>query len=151
MNLPDFSACIDFRRLREKMGAFQIPALPGVVFERSVIREIVREEPNIQARELKVRLQDNAVIVSDDEITVDEKGLLLYEGRKIAAYIRDQRVSVSWYSRTSGYRYHLCDCGTMRSMLHAGREGRYLATQRSDGLQWTPTVRQPAKQVFPVR
>lgn len=53
IELPDFSQCVEFQRLKEKMGVRKIPLLPVVKFTREVkiINEII--EPNTKAIELE--------------------------------------------------------------------------------------------------
>lgn len=133
MALPDFSQAIDFIRLREQLGATVIPEVPPVRFERvrTERKEIV--ENDSEDEELLEKLR-STVEVSAAELSSDGRGLLTYRGRKVVAYIRDQRREIDEINKTSSYRYHLADCSTMQSMRHAGRERRYLATQRSDGL-----------------
>jgi len=134
MRLPDFSKCVEFIRLREKMGVKVIPVLPMVEFKREVVTEKEILEPDLKDRKLERILVNEAVPASADEISVSKEGLLEYEGRKVVAYIRDQHKKIDHYNRTSDYRYHLANCSTLRSMRAAGREKRYLVTKRKDGL-----------------
>lgn len=129
MKLPDFARSIDFIRLRQQMDAISIPLLPKVEFVQVTKKKCVVEEIDKEDKRLLEKLRSGIEVTSRD--LQSEKGFLTVGGRKIAAYIRDQRAIN--YDGTSGYRFHLMDCATMQSMRAAGRERRYVATQRSDG------------------
>jgi hypothetical protein len=133
ITLPDFSKCIEFVRLRQKMGAFTIPVLPRVQFTREIVTEKKITEPDIEDRKLENQLKTDSVTTYLEEVSVSKQGLLTYKGRKVAAYIRDQRMGINYYTKTSTYRYHLCDCSTLHAMRAAGREKRYFVTKRKDG------------------
>lgn len=134
INFPDYSKNVQLRLLQQKMGVLKIPSVPQVKFERPVVQEKVTVVENVEDKEIKKRLTEATIPASYSELQADERNLLNYKGRKVAAYIRDQRHGVNIYAKTSTYRYHLCDCSTLKSMRAAGRERRYLTTQRSDGL-----------------
>jgi YbbR domain-containing protein len=85
INLPDFSKCIEFQRLKEKMGVSVVPVLPMVKFTRKVQKKIPVEEPNTKALELEEKLKTGTVTVGLGEISVDEKGLLNIKGTKVVA------------------------------------------------------------------
>lgn len=129
MPLPDFAQEISFIRLRQQMGVSSIPTLPKVKFERKTRRRRVVEETDQRDKQLLEKLK-SGIEVPGKDIRFD-KGFLTYGGRKIVAYIRDQRMMS--YDGTSNYRFHLMDCSTMQNMRAKGRERRYVATQRSDG------------------
>ena len=131
MKLPDFAQAIEFIRLRQQMGAISIPTLRKVKFVRVTREKRVVEEIDEKDKQLLEEL-GSGIEVSSSDLQV-QKGFLTYGGRKIVAYIRDQRTRINEYDRTSDYRFHLWDCATMQSMRRAGRERRYVATQRSDG------------------
>ena len=131
MKLPDFTQAMEFIRLRQRMGAISIPALRKVNFFRVTKKTRVVEKIDEKDKQLLEAL-GSGIEVSSSDLQV-QKGFLTYGGRKIAAYIRDQRKRINEYDRTSDYRFHLLDCATMQSMRAAGRERRYMATQRSDG------------------
>ena len=134
INLPDFSKCIEFQILKEKMGVSFIPILPIVKFTRTVEKKFEIEEPNTKALELEKKLKTGTITVGLGEISVDENGLLNIEGTKVVAYIRDQPRGIDIYNKYSTYKYHLCNCKTLRHMRKVGREGRYLTTKRKDGM-----------------
>ena len=129
MTLPDFAQEIPFIRLRQWMGVSSIPTLPKVKFERKTRRWRMVEETDQRDKQLLEKLMSGIDVPGKD--IRPEKGFLTYGGRKIVAYIRDQRTTS--YDGTSNYRFHLMDCATMQDMRAAGRERRYVATQRSDG------------------
>jgi len=133
IKLPDFSKCVEFKRLKQAMGITFIPILPPVKFVRNVTesREII--EPDKNDIKLEKKIKYKSITVNLDEVKADGKGLLEYKGRKVVAYIRDQKRGIDHYNKTSNYKYHLCDCSTMKSMRRAGRSRRYLATKRCDG------------------
>jgi len=131
MRLPDFAKCVEFQRLKEKMGVYIIPVLPPVEFTREVKVQKKVEDPNRAVIELEHKLRTENIPVTFTDITPDGEGLLTYKGRKVAAYIRDQKRGITPVGTT--YRYHLCDCSTLRHMRAEGRERRYFVTKRDDG------------------
>ena len=62
--------------------------------------------------------------------------------RKCCIYIRDQHRKYHDGGTTS-YRYHLCNCGTIRDMAARGKKDRYIATARCDGLFAVTPLRGP--------
>jgi len=133
VNLPDFSRVLAFIELRDQMGALEIAQLPEVEFVRTKEEQHEVVEVDKDDQQLQVDLAGRGRKASKSELKADKNGLLTYKGRKVAAYIRDQRWNVDVETKTSTYRFHLLDCSTMQSMRDVGRERRYLATQRSDG------------------
>jgi len=134
MKLPDYSKCVEINQLMIAMGVSSIPALPVVKFERDIVQRFEREYLDQEDVKIGERLVDSAIPVSKSEIAKRPGELLEYKGRKVVAYIRDQRASVDFYNNRSEYRYHLCNCSTLQKMRDIGREHRYLATQRNDGM-----------------
>jgi len=133
IKLPDFSKSVDFKRLKYKMGVTIIPVLPPVKFVREVVKRHVKEVPNNAGIEAEKELTKGSVSVSLADIGTDKQGLLNYKGRKVVAYIRDQSMGIHYSRKYGDYRYHLCDCSTLRTMRTEGREWRYLVTKRQDG------------------
>ena len=105
MKLPDFTQAVEFIRLRQQMGVISIPTLPKVDFVR--VTKGRRKVVEIDEKD-KQLLEDlkGAVAVRKSDLVVQE-GLLTYGGRKVVAYIRDQRKRINEYARTSDYRFHL--------------------------------------------
>ena len=133
IRFPDYSKNLQILDLHQKMGVLIIPSVPQVRFERLVVKRNTVEEENVEGKEIKRQLEEASILVNRHELESDNQNLLTYKGRKVAAYIRDQKQGGNFYRKTSTYRYHLCDCITIQSMRTSGRERRYLATQRSDG------------------
>lgn len=133
IELPDFSKCVEFQRLKEKMGVSVIPPLPPVTFTRMIMKRKEITEQNTEALKLEKRLEKGNVDMKLGDISVDDKGLLHIGGTKVVAYIRDQRKEIDSTKKYSEYRYHLCNCEALRQMRKNGRERRYLTTKRKDG------------------
>ena len=134
MNLPDYSRCIEINQLLVAMGVTRLPELPEVRFEREIVQPTTRETLDPADVTLGERLLDSAIPVSHSEIDIGPDELLEYRGRKVVAYIRDQKWGkVDFYRGRSGYKYHLCNCTTLQIMKDHGREKRYLVTRRQDG------------------
>ena len=134
MKFPDFKKCVEINQLMVAMGVSEIPALPVVRFETEIVKKIVTEQVDLEDIKIGEKLIDSAIPVNKSEIAGRPGELLEYKGRKVCAYIRDQKATINFYNKTSDYRYHLCNCGTLQSMRNIGREHRYLTTQRSNGL-----------------
>lgn len=134
MKFPDYSHSVEIQQLLTAMGVSKIPAVPAVRFEKIVIKKVERVHLDLEDIEISERLIDSAIPVDKTEIVSRSGALLEYKGRKVCAYIRDQKVTVNFYNRTSRYKYHLTNCETLQYMKSYGREHRYLVTQRSDGL-----------------
>ncbi len=111
MQLPDFEHDPQFVRLRRLMGA----------------TEVIRLDP--------IDWNDwdgiGIDITDIDRVKVDQNLTLLYEGRRVLVYIRDQDVGHS--GELQAYRYHIADCQTLSQMRDRGRFGRYVVTTRTDG------------------
>lgn len=134
MKFLDYKKCVEINQLMVGMGVTEIPTLPEVRFETEIVKKIIHEHVDLEDIEIGEKLIDSAIPVNKSEITGRPGELLEYKGRKVCAYIRDQKAAINFYNKTSDYRYHLCNCGTLQSMTNIGREHRYLTTQRSDGL-----------------
>ena len=133
MKFSDYRKCVEINQLMVAMGVTKIPDLPSVRFEREVTKTIVREFKDIEDIKFSEILLTSAIPASKSELAQRPGELLTYRGRKVCAYIRDQKASINFYNKTSEYRYHLCNCSVLQSMKNIGREHRYLTTQRSDG------------------
>lgn len=133
MKFGDYSKSYEIRRLQELMGVVHIPILPEPIYEREVIEISITEVKDEQYEKLKEELKGEGVLVKRMEIQGAPGEQLEYEGRKVCAYIRDQKGEVNFYNKTTGYRYHLCNCSTLQQMRASGREARYLITERDDG------------------
>ncbi|MBM9518344.1 HNH endonuclease [Desulforhopalus vacuolatus] len=134
MKLPDYQKCTEINQLLVAMGVSKIPLLPKVSFTHERIEKIIHTYPDPAEIKIDDDLKSIAIPARKFEFAGTAEGLLEYKGRKVCAYIRDQKAKVNFYNNTSDYRFHLCNCGTMQSMRDIGREHRFLTTQRSDGL-----------------
>ena len=153
MNLPDFDTALPFIRLREAMGVETIAPLPPLTFQRRVRRERPIQESPGRRRKMEATLRTRAIPASGDQIEVSPEGLLEYRGRRVSAYIRDQRFGFDPRTGGSNYRYHLTHCSTLQQMRDYGREGRYLVSRRTDGkfLVQDLSGSRPRERTFPLR
>lgn len=145
MKLPDYFSCVEVKEILINMGIITIPELEPIDFtyETSKIKEIEVENPTLQFSE---RLMVGAISLSDPNITVtiSQDGTIEVNGLKACAYIKKQYIGVDIYSKSSGYRYHLCNCQTIQRMIHSQRLSRYVSTTRSDG--FFPVITQVQQQ-----
>lgn len=133
MKFGDYSKSYEIRRLQELMGVVTIPELPEPSYQREVVEKSITEVHDQQYEELKQELKGNGLLIKNTELQGTLGEQLEYEGRKVCAYIRDQKGDVNFYSKTTGYRFHLTNCSTLQKMKESGREARYLITERDDG------------------
>ncbi len=108
MNLPDFSNDGALNRLREEMGADLVPWVSEIS-----------------------QLAGGGIDVLPEEIDFGPGGTLIYKGRTVAIYIRDQRMSSDDPELLC--KFHVADCSTLKAMRSAGRYERYVVTTRTDG------------------
>jgi len=134
MKFPDYKNCVEINQLMVAMGVSSIPELPVVRFKREIVNRFEREYMDPEDIKIDEKLVDSAIPVNKFDIAQKPGELLEYKGRKVVVYIRDQKAAVDFYQHRSNYRYHLCNCSTLQSMKDIGREHRYLATQRKDGM-----------------
>jgi len=135
MKLPDYRQCVEINQLLVAMGVIKIPILPVAEFVSKETKKVVREYIDTGDIKIDDQLEESVIPVNKSEIAAGRPGELLeYKGRKVCAYIRDQKAYVNFPDKISNYRYHLCNCGILQSMRNYGREHRYLITKRSDGL-----------------
>ena len=76
------------------MGAVSISTLPGVKFERVKEEQRVIVESDETDKQLLETIRSGAVEVSGRDL-VSQDGFLTYGGRKVVAYIRDQRKEIN--------------------------------------------------------
>jgi hypothetical protein len=76
-------------------------------------------------------LRVRGIDVAITEVDVWDDQTLVYDGKRIVVYIRDQHAKYREQGR--GYKYHLADCKTLQNMRRQKRYERYVATNRSDG------------------
>ena len=133
MPFKDYTKATIFTQLFYAMGISTLPILPKVNFQRTIKKTIHKTVVDDNDKRLIDSLKSSSIEIKLDDVTADLNGLLEINGRKICIYIRDQKQSVNRYSKTSDYRYHLCECKTIQSMRDHGRIHRYLATKQDTG------------------
>ncbi|MCK5680158.1 HNH endonuclease, partial [bacterium] len=119
------------------MGIKEIASLPVPIFEREIKRDIQHVYPDPVDVAFSKKLATDAIPIHISDLKGGLNGLLEdADGRKVCAYIRDQKSAIFFRGQqaVSEYRYHLCNCRTLRTMKDLGREHRFLKTQRTDGL-----------------
>ena len=133
MKLLDFTNTIEVQMLLENMGitTIKIAELPEVKFTR-VVEKTVLVTPS-EVIEFAEKIKRTAIPLH--EINKNFKlsttnDFIEINGQKMCAYIKAQS---SAYGGSSSYRYHLCNCKTIKSMITEGRGDRYVVTAREDG------------------
>ena len=108
MKLPDFVNDDRLNQLRRGMGANLIQWAPGIE-----------------------KLETIGIVDSLDKIEPDNDGTLVYKGRKVVVYIRDQYI----YSDDPEQlcKFHVADCSTLKQMREQNRYERYVIATRTDG------------------
>lgn len=118
MDLIDFRTDQDLELLRMVMGASLVEwnAWTWEAKQAETIREQLSTQRGI---ELEGGLE---------EIETDDDGTFSYKGEKVLLYIRDQ-----YHSNDPGreYKYHICSCRTVESMVRQGRKNRYVITKNT--------------------
>lgn len=134
INLPDFSSCVEIKYLLQKMGIVELAELPEVQFIKTHIekREVI--VPNTEQLRFAEEIKLKAISLAHENFTVAPDDTLEVNGLKCCIYIKNQSQGVNPYSRTSTYRFHLCNCKTIQDMVLKGRKDRYVATSREDGI-----------------
>jgi len=118
MKLVDFTEHEGFNRLRAAMQAER-------VVWKAPFAELTKEQA--------IRLRNGVSFEDISKIPRDTAGLYQVDGRRVVVYIRDQ-VSNDAKKGVSNYKYHLCDCGTLKTMHRSGRyKRRYVVSNRDDG------------------
>lgn len=111
MKLIDFTNDERFNALRRAMGA------PLVTWG---------EQSEWVPLDIDAILSEAGIDVDIEDIDILPDGSLVYAGRRVLVYIRDQMSD-------GGYRFHLADCSTLQGMRYAGKFGRYVVATRADG------------------
>ena len=112
MKLPDFNAFPPILELRRRMGVTETVTLGTAKWDPLRVRGIDIED------------------ISD--IETGDDGTLIYEGQRVLIYIRDVRPLRNGREWTP--KFHVAECRTIESMRASKRFGRYVATNRRDGL-----------------
>ena len=133
MNLPDYFKCVEIKALLVQMGVENVTPLEPIDFVREVKTVKTVEVPNNQIQ-FAERLNMTAVPLDQTNVSIAKDGTIEVNGMKACAYIKKQRKGIDLSKKESKYRYHLCNCQTIQSMIASGRKSRYVSTTRSDGL-----------------
>ncbi len=139
INLPDFTKCIQIQKLFLDMGIREISVspLPKNQFVRTVQKTVTVTVPNTTQLTYREKLKNDSVpFAIGDLVPNKDTGLLGIHGTNCCIYIKNQRQYYDLEKRTSNYKFHLCECSTIQSMIRGGRKQRYVATTRDDG--WFP-------------
>lgn len=90
---------------------------------------------NLTVRHIFARdLASSAISLADEGLAIAPDHTIEVNRRKCCIYISKQYASYLDDDGTTSYRFHLCDCHTIRDMAARGRKYRYIATARDDGL-----------------
>ena len=97
--------------------------------ERQFILKSTKLDP---LSEIRINIK-TGIEISISDVDVNEGGLLSYKGFHVVLYIKDHGFYLNkTKSEESGYRYHICDCDTLRKMKENKRFQRYVVTQNYD-------------------
>lgn len=80
------------------------------------------------AIEFMENLRDAGVDTKFSELDTDSNGRFSLFGKRVLVYIRDQKM------HSASYRYHVVNCGQLKSFQNAGLYDKYVASIRTDGL-----------------
>lgn len=118
MDLINFRTDQDLELLRMVMGADLVEwnAWNWEAKRAETVREQLSTQRGIELEE------------GLDEIETDDDGTFSYEGEKVLLYIRDQYHS---NDQNREYKFHICSCPTMKSMVRQGRKNRYVVTKNT--------------------
>lgn len=132
MKLPDFTNDSGWNGLRSSMRA------PFVRFNTNDWRVVNSDD-------LLGRLSSTGIEVTFDEISINDDGTFSFKGERVLVHIQDQRVNPR-YANNGGYRFHLCNCGTIEDFRKRNQLERYVVSRRTDGLfivnEYNPVTRQ---------
>lgn len=99
---------------------------------------------NLAVRHIFARdLAASAISLAEEQLAIAADHTIEVNRRKCCIYISKQYASYLADDGTTSYRYHLCDCATIRDMAARGRKYRYIATARDDGLFAVTPLRGP--------
>ena len=112
------------------MGITKIPPLPEAIFEKPVKqkKKVLEYDPS----DIKIdKSLKGGIDVQFEEIVSDKNGFLVHRGRKVVAYIRDQRIGIDYDELKSTYKYHLCYCKKLQEMEQEGKKKRYMIAKKN--------------------
>lgn len=119
--LADFASSVALNELRRKMSA------PLIKYEVSRPQDSKR----ISRAELE-RLNTTGIVLETlDEVEIDSDGTFSYRGERIVLYIFSMR---QYRSDQPPQKFHVCNCETWDWMKSIGRQDRYVASNRVDGM-----------------
>lgn len=119
IKLPDFRKHAGLNELRRKMGADLVSYDPVI------------SSSGISRKDLE-RLKTTGIIVNTTEIEYLENGIFVYQGVPVLLYIY---CPTQWNNHDLRLpKFHLCNCRTWDDMKAKGRQDRYVASTRTDGL-----------------
>lgn len=133
IKLPDFTTCLEAKIIFQKMGIERIYPLPEVEFIRTRVESREIQVPNPERLQFGEQLRIGAVDLRAGAFSISTDKLIELNGFKCAIYIKNQSQGVNTHNKTSDYRYHLCECGTITNMIEQGRKDRYVAASSDDG------------------
>lgn len=128
IRLLDFSRCVQIKELHKKLGIIKPTVFPEIKFEKEIVRTVTTKEIDPDELQIDRKLKKSYIDLDFEDIQINDDDFLSFEGRKVAAYIRDQNVS-----RFGAYRYHLCNCSTLQDMDSKGRLKKYFVTKNDSG------------------
>lgn len=134
IKLPDFSSCVEIKQLLHNMGISKIVMLPNIEFVRQKIVTQIVTVKNTEQLNFAKKIQLEAIPLEFEELSIAGDETLEIKGIKCSIYIKNQDEQYLQDKNSSTYKYHLCNCNTIQSMILQGRKDRYVATSRHDGL-----------------
>ena len=116
MRLINFLNMADFNKIRDKMNADLIAWDSNSRWK------------NFDPFEFRKKLAETGEVdIPFKEIEIVDDGTFELFGEKILVYIRDQRAG-------SNYKFHICDCRTLREARTSNRYKKYVASVNTDGV-----------------
>lgn len=90
----------------------------------------------LAAPEWVVLLGSTGIDIAIDDVVVDARGLLSYQGQRVLIYIKDTRQTefTLLNERENSKRFHFRECRKILEMKQINRFARYVAIARDDGL-----------------
>lgn len=88
----------------------------------------------IDTIDLLKKLSKEGIEVALDELELDSDGSYVFEGHRVLIYIKDQRYHPSRDNDGKQYRFHLCNCKTIKDFAGKNQLDRYVISRRTDGV-----------------
>ena len=122
MKLIDFSEFEPLNDLIKKMGA------------KLVQWNISNNWKKFNEKEFLDRLNTpEGIEIGFNDLTICDDGTFDYKGRKVLLYIRDQIYNPFYPDARRQYKYHICDCQTLKTFRRNNRFSRYVVSNNTDG------------------